>query len=324
MSGFAGLTPKENSRESEFQKNENGWNPFWKGSRPGLGGGISPEDIFLMMRDDLARQSPGWKKDPQAALVQASLTGAGFDIGPHGIDGIIGTDTKGAIEKFQAAMRLKPTGELDARTREALELVTKDGLNAQKIRMMKGNQAAGEQIEGTRPKIKEKKPAKNDINAYRKKQMESKSNYTHAEGTPYQVTYSNDITIEIRTGGSWSWRNNNPGNIEAGSFANKNGSIGQAGRFAVFPDYATGFNAIINNLSTPSYQNLTVYQAIERWAPPVENNSKAYANFISKTTSLSLNTPMNSLTKEQLHSVANAISIYEGYKVGKIEIRDRK
>ena len=80
-----------------------------------------------------------------------------------------------------------------------------------------------------------------------------------------------------KVGGSRSWRNNNPGNIEYGDFARRYGAIGTDGRFAIFPDEATGQRAraalIFNG---DKYRNLTLTQAIERYAPSSENHTTAY------------------------------------------------
>jgi hypothetical protein len=83
------------------------------------------------------------------------------------------------------------------------------------------------------------------------------------------------VTVETREG-TRAFRNNNPGNIVDGNFAQTNGAVGTDGRFAVFPDAAAGFQALNNLLMTPTYQNLSVDQAIARYAPPNENNTAAY------------------------------------------------
>jgi len=44
----------------------------------------------------------------------------------------------------------------------------------------------------------------------------------------------------VRAGGSPAWRNNNPGNLEYRQLAQAHGAIGSDGRFAIFPDDATG------------------------------------------------------------------------------------
>ena len=84
----------------------------------------------------------------------------------------------------------------------------------------------------------------------------------------------NDGNIYEFSGGSRAWRNNNPGNLEDGKFARDNGAIGTDGRFAIFPDATTGFNAMAGLLSTNAYQNLTIEGAINRYAPPNETMLK--------------------------------------------------
>jgi hypothetical protein len=79
---------------------------------------------------------------------------------------------------------------------------------------------------------------------------------------PY-VQYDGSVNVA----GTRSWRDNNPGNIEAGSFADAHGAIGSDGRFAIFPDAGTGMQALVSLLSSDGYQGLTIEQAMERYAP---------------------------------------------------------
>ncbi len=80
-------------------------------------------------------------------------------------------------------------------------------------------------------------------------------------------------------------RNNNPGNIEAGApwqglTARDQTTLGQTAedRFAVFQSPKWGIRAIARTLIT--YQDKhglrSVKAMIDRWAPPVENNTAAY------------------------------------------------
>lgn len=71
-------------------------------------------------------------------------------------------------------------------------------------------------------------------------------------------------------------RNNNPGDIEAGRFATAHGATDSDGRFAIFPDIKAGFKAMAALFLAPAYINLTVAQALNRWAPPVENETNQY------------------------------------------------
>ncbi len=136
---------------------------------------------------------------------------------------------------------------------------------------------------------------------------------------------SNDVFIEReggrhewRSGGSRAWRNNNPGNIRGGEFAQAHGAMGEAGGFAVFPDYATGREALKSLLRTQNYQSLTINEAIRRYAPPNENDTGRYQQLIEQFTGLPGNTPMNTLTEEQLEKVADAIERIEGWREGTV------
>ena len=82
--------------------------------------------------------------------------------------------------------------------------------------------------------------------------------------------------------GSRAERNNNPGNIISSPFTDRHGSIGSDGRFAIFPDYATGRKALHTLLfKTRVYPTLTVEAAIARYAPSIENNVEAYIRSVT-------------------------------------------
>lgn len=84
-------------------------------------------------------------------------------------------------------------------------------------------------------------------------------------------------------------RNNNPGDIEWGKFAQAHGADSveipkgnEPARFAHFPDPTTGFKAMQTLLQAPSYKGLTVAAAISRWAPSNENNTQQYIANVCK------------------------------------------
>lgn len=127
----------------------------------------------------------------------------------------------------------------------------------------------------------------------------------------------NDGNIYEFSGGTRAWRNNNPGNLEYGKFARNNGAIGTDGRFAIFPDVTTGFNAMANLLSTNAYQNLTIQEAINRYAPSSENNVENYLKSLENQTGFSRSTLMNQLSKSDLLQLAKAMAKHEGNTPGK-------
>lgn len=119
-----------------------------------------------------------------------------------------------------------------------------------------------------------------------------------------------------REGGSRSWRNNNPGNIRKGDFADNHGAIGDDGAFAIFPDEKTGFAAIVSLLRTSTYGALSLSGAINRYAPPSENDSNAYLTFIVGKTGLNANDVLDDLRIADIRKIAAAIQQMEGWREG--------
>lgn len=93
--------------------------------------------------------------------------------------------------------------------------------------------------------------------------------------------------------GSRSWRNNNPGNLvyvgQPGATKEKDG------RFAVFPDYEAGFNALkqmVLNAATGKSKiykpSMNLYQYFAVYAPDADNNnSRHYAETVAKALNVS-------------------------------------
>ena len=128
---------------------------------------------------------------------------------------------------------------------------------------------------------------------------------------------------EQRSGGTRAWRNNNPGNIEYGSFARANGAIGTDGRFAVFPDEATGSKAMENLLTGSRYNNgnMSIAQAINRYAPPSENDSAGYSSSVAKAAGVPKSTKINNLSDSQFAGLVNGMKRVEGWRVGRTVYR---
>jgi len=89
-------------------------------------------------------------------------------------------------------------------------------------------------------------------------------------------------------------RNNNPGNIEFGAFAKSQGATRSDGRFAVFPTPEQGIAAIYALQGKyESGGQTTVTERIAKWAPPGENNSKAYAAEVARQMGIPPDQPFN-------------------------------
>lgn len=129
------------------------------------------------------------------------------------------------------------------------------------------------------------------------------------------------ITDELqRRVGVRNWRNNNPGNLEFGSFAKRFGAIGTDGRFAVFPNLAAGMKAKEELLfgSNSKYLQLSIRDAIYRYAPPNENNTAAYLNSVLKAVGVPATAMMRDLNATQKSTMLSEINKVEGFKVGQI------
>ena len=110
---------------------------------------------------------------------------------------------------------------------------------------------------------------------YRDKlEREKNKDLTTINGTEYvfdEDTNSYILPTIGKSGGSVSWRNNNPLNIKFGDFASKYGATAgtkatDGGVFANFPDIETGLRAAKELLRGSSYSNLTLDAAMRRWS----------------------------------------------------------
>lgn len=94
------------------------------------------------------------------------------------------------------------------------------------------------------------------------------------------------------TPGTLAQRNNNPGNLRSGP-----GQIGTSGGFAVFPDAATGWAALNNQVQLNIDRGLTLNEffagkpgVYAGYAPSGDaNNPSAYAQFVASQTGLDPN-----------------------------------
>jgi len=147
----------------------------------------------------------------------------------------------------------------------------------------------------------------------------AQSGFTRAKASSKDVIYTKPNGEKVkRSGGTRAWRNNNPGNMINSDFARKHGAIGTAGGFAVFPDEATGMKAVKTLLRSSSYINLSIREAIHKWAPAADNNDpKKYTNMVQKYTGLAPDKKIKSLNDNELEKVANAIRKVEGWNTGK-------
>jgi hypothetical protein len=163
--------------------------------------------------------------------------------------------------------------------------------------------------------------------------IDSINQQNNKDSVSYDISWNGGLWVKytssdgsgfIRTGGSRTWRNMNPGAIRYGEFSRQYGACGKAGGFAVFPTEEHGMNALKALLTSPKYINLTVAKAIYKWAPPSDNNNtKLYQIHVQKITGIPLNKKLSQLTPAEIDRVATAIKTIEGWKAG-IQINQRE
>jgi hypothetical protein len=119
--------------------------------------------------------------------------------------------------------------------------------------------------------------------------------------------------------GTLAFQNNNPGNLRSSK-----AQIGTNKGFAVFSDVSVGKAAQSSLLFDPksAYANLSVKQAITKYAPPTENNTNAYVSAITAAAGVSPDTKLSNMTAAQQKSMLDAMGRIEGYKAGKVTVSD--
>ncbi|MGA5771186.1 peptidoglycan-binding protein [Streptomyces pseudogriseolus] len=124
----------------------------------------------------------------------------------------------------------------------------------------------------------------------------------------------------MRTRGTPSWNNNNPGNIvtsgEAESYGAYQGKCNDI--FAIFPNEEQGFSAIRRFLLRRKEK--TILQMMQVYAPSGHgsNNPEVYAQKVGQVLGVSMYTPVTQLSEEQVSVFAREIKRIEGWREGQI------
>jgi hypothetical protein len=110
-----------------------------------------------------------------------------------------------------------------------------------------------------------------------------------------------------------SVRNNNPGNIRLTNIPWE-GKVGNDGEFEIFDTQENGGRALMRNLRTRVEtlgDNATMTNVITAWAPPNENDTPAYIEFVRQQTGIGPDQVLDWNNRAQMSSIARAIAIKE-------------
>jgi len=132
---------------------------------------------------------------------------------------------------------------------------------------------------------------------------------------PGSVTRNEAAASAVYSGGGTGTaadRNNNPGNMEYGPFAKAHGATGSDGRFAIFPDAATGTSAQQALLKSRMNAGMnTLSSVITSWAPPSDHNDTAgYIAEVAKAVGID---PSKPFSADHIPAIAAAMAKREGW-----------
>jgi peptidoglycan hydrolase-like protein with peptidoglycan-binding domain len=237
--------------------------------------------------------------------MQKGLTDLGYTVGNTGVDGKFGPNTAAAVEAFKKDYKLPGDGKTFASS--DLDVLKK--VQAGSIPKV----ATPTPVVPPKAKIASvdtpvEVPGSTDAKAI-KKVINAGPGYTDVQTVDGEV---------FRRQGVRNWRNNNPGNLEFGSFARSRGAVGSDGRFAVFPTLEAGLKAKEDLVFGPRYINLSIRNAISKYAPESENDVNMYVSQVVAATNADQNTILKDLSDSQRTAMLNTINRVEGFKPGQV------
>jgi hypothetical protein len=133
------------------------------------------------------------------------------------------------------------------------------------------------------------------------------------------------IGNQKRTGGTISWRCNNPGNVMYGAFAKSHGALGSAKAgdtepVAIMPTLDHGIKMQMALWRRPMYNNGTIDQGMRKWATGVgsKKETSPYTIDLAKAAGASINTKVSDLSDSQLKQMVIKQAKWEGFKTGTV------
>jgi hypothetical protein len=113
---------------------------------------------------------------------------------------------------------------------------------------------------------------------------------------------------------SRSYRNNNPGNLRYGKFAAIRGAVDDGDGYAKWTVAIRGTVAMMELLALPTYRDLSLADAIARYAPSGDNNKpREYAAYVAHRAGVPLEMKLAEMDPFQVLRVVEAMVRFEGW-----------
>lgn len=135
----------------------------------------------------------------------------------------------------------------------------------------------------------------------------------------YLLAVRYDGKYELKTGGTNSWRYNNPGKLLHGKFTREHGALGSDGKYAIFPSYEIGrrANELLLFESDHGYKDLTVEGAITKYAPSSDGyKTSTYIKNVAAYVGVSASYKIAEFNNEQKQKFLDAIEREEVFIKG--------
>lgn len=246
--------------------------------------------------------------------LQRALQSFDYNVEPNGK---LDSQTIAAIEQAQRDINLPVTGKPDNITINAIN----DAMTAVPGMLDYMSKAAGQPAEKPVNTPADKLANKSPAMATPSTTVGSKSAPTTAVAKGREVIIGN----ERRTGGTISWRTNNPGNVMYGPRARSFGAIGSAMAgdgepVAIMPTLDHGWKMQMALWRSPKYNNGTIDQGCRRWATGVgsKKETSPYTIALADAAGASIHTKVSELSDDQLKNMVKRQAKLEGFKVGTV------
>jgi hypothetical protein len=275
-----------------------------------------------LLESDSMLKVPTGPKGPEIAHLQKALAAFNYNVNTTGIMDDLTTT---AITNAQKEMGLPSSGIPDAATINAINsaMTQVPGMLDYMSKGVLPSLVNKPKSDSPDTKADNVQPTTSNANA----KSSNEPNIDLAVPNKASSTKGREVIIgnERRTGGSISWRTNNPGNIAYSGIAKSYGALGyiraaDGEPVAIMPTLEDGLKLQMVQWRRPKYNNLTIDQACRTWAKAVQDNPRTsqYTIDMANAADASIHTKVSDLSDEQLKNMLKKQAKLEGFKVGTV------